>query len=184
MRAQLSESRLANLGARAIHDAFDAYHARFRSITRRARTRFEEQAWLGLRADGSERLDLYREALDPTVQQIRELLDERSHDRLTWAGMKAVYSGLIADRDDWELAETFFNSVTRRIFTTVGVDPAIEFVDTDFDTPPTRPRQQVQRVYERTTSLEALFEQILADVRHEAGYADVRGDAARMARAT
>src|SRR5262245_21013378 len=104
MRAQLSESRLANLGAHGIHDAFDAYHERFRSITRVARARFEERDWVGLRADGSERLDLYREAVDPTVAQIRELLDDRTHDRLTWAGMKAVYSGLIGDRDDWELA--------------------------------------------------------------------------------
>lgn len=38
--------------------------------------------------------------------------------------MKAVYSGLIADYDTWELAETFFNSSTRRIFTTVGVERA------------------------------------------------------------
>jgi isocitrate dehydrogenase kinase/phosphatase len=64
------------------------------------------------------------------------LLAERLLDRLVWASMKAVYSSLIAGDDAWELAETYFNSVTRRIFTTVGVDPRIEFVDTDF---PRRP---------------------------------------------
>jgi hypothetical protein len=38
-----------------------------------------------------------------------------------------------------EIAESFFNSLTRRIFATEGVDQAIEFVDTDFDEAPTTP---------------------------------------------
>jgi hypothetical protein len=37
VRPELSESRLANLGARGIHAAFDAYRAGFRLVTRRAR---------------------------------------------------------------------------------------------------------------------------------------------------
>ena len=51
--------------------------------------------------------------------------------------MKAVYSSLIAHIDSWEIAESFFNSLTRRIFATEGVDQSIEFVDTDFDEAPT-----------------------------------------------
>ncbi|HKS30927.1 MAG TPA: bifunctional isocitrate dehydrogenase kinase/phosphatase, partial [Chthoniobacterales bacterium] len=35
--------------------------------------------------------------------------------------------------DRWEIAESFFNSLTRRIFATEGVNQTIEFVDTDFD---------------------------------------------------
>jgi isocitrate dehydrogenase kinase/phosphatase len=177
MRPQLSESRLANLGAREILLAFDTYRAGFRSLTRRARQRFEERDWLGLRDDAAERLDLYRDTVDPTVVRIIDLLEERRHDRLTWAGMKAVYSGMIADRDDWELAETFFNSITRRIFDTVGVDPAIEFVDTDFSNPPTRAREPIDRIYERPPSLEALFQSILDDYAHASPYRDAAGDA-------
>ncbi|MDQ3315375.1 MAG: bifunctional isocitrate dehydrogenase kinase/phosphatase, partial [Verrucomicrobiota bacterium] len=33
------------------------------------------------------------------------------------------------------MGESFFNSLTRRVFTTEGVNQAIEFVDTDFDAP-------------------------------------------------
>ena len=51
--------------------------------------------------------------------------------------MKAVYSSLIATSTEWEIAESFFNSLTRRVFATEGVDQAIEFVDTDFDEAPT-----------------------------------------------
>jgi isocitrate dehydrogenase kinase/phosphatase len=49
--------------------------------------------------------------------------------------MKADYSPRVSCRSDFELAETFFNSITRRIFSTVGVDPQIEFIDSDFDPP-------------------------------------------------
>ena len=51
--------------------------------------------------------------------------------------MKAVYSSLIARSPKREIAESFFNSLTRRVFATEGVDQAIEFVDTDFDEAPT-----------------------------------------------
>ena len=53
-----------------------------------------------------------------------------------WSATKAVYSSLIAQSIRWEIAESFFNSLTRRVFATEGVDQAIEFVDTDFDAPP------------------------------------------------
>jgi isocitrate dehydrogenase kinase/phosphatase len=150
-------------------------------LTRRARSRFEKRDWLGLRADAGARLDLYRAAVDPTVAHLCGLLGDRSTHRLIWVGLKAVYSGLIADRHDWELAETFFNSITRRIFATVGVDPTIEFVDTDFVNPPTRPRGAVHRTYECSGSLEAVFGQALQDARHKARYVDAAGDADRIA---
>ena len=177
----LSDSRLANLGARAIHAGFDDYHARFRAITRRARARFEGRDWRGLRLDGTDRLDLYRQHVDPLVAEVKALLGERVEERLIWAAMKAVYSGLIADRGDWELAETFFNSITRRVFTTVGVDPAIEFVDTDFDTPPVPPAGPVYRVYAGPMSALQLVRAILGDYRHAVAYADEDGDAERAA---
>jgi isocitrate dehydrogenase kinase/phosphatase len=177
----LSDSRLANLGARAIHAGFDDYHARYRAITRRARARFEGRDWRGLRLDGTDRLDLYRQHVDPLVAEVKALLGERVEERLIWAAMKAVYSGLIADRGDWELAETFFNSITRRVFTTVGVDPAIEFVDTDFDTPPVPPAGPVYRVYAGPMSALQLVRAILGDYRHAVAYADEDGDAERAA---
>src|ERR1041384_1328468 len=122
----LTDSRLANVGAQAICDAFVAYHAQFKTITRRARIHFERRDWHAMQTDAAARLDLYGEVITRIVPEIRELLGERDTDKLVWASLKAVYSGLIAPRDDWELAETFFNSVTRRIFATVGVDRSEE----------------------------------------------------------
>src|SRR2546426_12498771 len=96
----LSASRLANLVAPTILTAFDDYQERFQALTRRARGRFEERDWRAAIEDAIERLDLYGEIIGRLEQDVRDQLDSRSSDRLVWAGMKAVYSGLIGPRDD------------------------------------------------------------------------------------
>jgi isocitrate dehydrogenase kinase/phosphatase len=128
-------SRLANDAAPAIVSAFDEHQRRFGDITRRARSRFDARDWHGVVADAVERLDLYPEVIGAVEARIRTTLGDAIEDRDVWTGLKAVYSGLVDDRDDRDIAETFFNSLTRRVFATVGVDANIEFVDSDVDRP-------------------------------------------------
>lgn len=177
----LSDSRLANLGARLVADAFDDFESRFRIVTRRARIRFAERNWQGMGSDARERLRLYEASARRTAESVRDLLGDRTDEQIVWAGMKAVYSGIIMERPDWELAETFFNSVTRKIFATVGVDPRIEFVDTDFDTPPSTSRLPPYRSYP-AMPVDELVEKILVDADLGAPFADLEEDAARAAR--
>ncbi|MBK9050426.1 MAG: bifunctional isocitrate dehydrogenase kinase/phosphatase [Chloroflexi bacterium] len=117
-----------------------------------------------------------RQIINHVETQIRHLLGDRSNDKLVWASMKAVYSSLIAHRDDWDLAETFFNSVTRRIFATVGVDPQIEFVATDFDFPPTPSHVDVYRIYQPQDDLTCLLQQIITDYGYQAPFAGLPHD--------
>lgn len=159
----LSDSRLANLAARAIADGYFTFDDRFRIVTRRARIRFINRDWKGMRADSFQRFEAYTQAVANVITSVGTLMEARLEDRHLWALMKAVYSGLIQGRDDWELAETFFNSVTRKIFVTVGVDANIEFVDTDFDTPPHQAIRPVYRSYVAPTDIAALIEQIVID---------------------
>jgi isocitrate dehydrogenase kinase/phosphatase len=175
--ATLSDSRLANLAARTICDAFGDLEHRFRIVTRRARIRFEGRDWQGMAADARERLDLYTGVVRSTTATVQELMGERSSDRMVWAGMKAVYSGMIQDRPDRELGETFFNSVTRRIFSTVGVDQRIEFVDTDFDAPPPEGLSPVYRSYGRHESSADLVEALVRASGIAAPFQDLEGDA-------
>src|SRR5262249_56335010 len=117
-------------------------------------------------------LDLYGRAIDAIEGGVRTMLGRRVSDRLLWAGMKAVYSGLIAGRTDWELAETFFNSVTRRIFTTVGVDSNIEFVDSDFAAPSAGSDGLDCRVYRGANDAADLVEAILRDAPLDVPFSD------------
>ena len=92
-----------------------------------------------------------------------------------WAEMRAAFSALIIGRVDIELGETFFNSITRRIFATVGVDPGIEFVDSDFALP-----QESSVPVTRTYSperLETLIARALLDIRFKVPFRDLHADA-------
>jgi isocitrate dehydrogenase kinase/phosphatase len=131
----LTDSRLAALCAEAARDAFSEYERRFDEITRKARERFLARDWHGSFDDARERLRLYSLILDSLTHRVRELMGPRLCHRPIWSAMKAAYSALIAQSNRWEIAESFFNSLTRRVFATEGVNQAIEFVDTDFDAP-------------------------------------------------
>ena len=144
----LTDSRLAALCANAVYRAFLIYQTEFHLITGRAADRFLRRDWLGAYSDAAERLGLYGQILDELVLTIRGLMDTRLEEKPVWAATKAVYSSLIALCAEWEIAESFFNSLTRRVFTTVGVNQQIEFVDSDFDAPPTELSGSVQRSYD------------------------------------
>ncbi|MGH7777301.1 MAG: bifunctional isocitrate dehydrogenase kinase/phosphatase [Candidatus Dormibacterales bacterium] len=156
--------------------SFDGYQDAFEAIGRRARRRFEHRDWQGAVADARERLDLYGAVIDRVEARVREVLGARVADKLVWARIKAAYSALIAGRDDAELAETFFNSITRRVFTTQGVDGEIEFVDSDFEAPLPQ-AGEILRTYEAPPDAIRLLESILADGWFEAGFDDLSRDA-------
>ena len=73
MTPRLSDSRLANVGAKTIRTAYVTFHEQFRAITGRAGIRFDTQDWPGLQADTAERLGLYRRIVDLVEAAIREL---------------------------------------------------------------------------------------------------------------
>src|SRR3954463_6321660 len=113
----------------SIDAAYDKYERGFDEITRRARGRFERRDWSGAPADATERLALYKAHVDAAVADVHDILQDAVMERTVWAAMRSQHALLTAGRPGTELAETFFNSVTRRVFSTVGVDPAIEYLD-------------------------------------------------------
>ena len=112
-----------------IHAAYEQYARGFKEVTGRARSRFERRDWSGAQADATERLELYKAHVDTAVADMHDILEDAVMERTVWAAMKSDHALRTAHRADAELAETFFNSVTRRVFSTVGVDPAIEYLE-------------------------------------------------------
>ena len=147
MPNSLQQSRLAGIGAQALYDSYDGFHGEFTRITRRAAEHFKKRNWTGLQEDAARRLDLYRTRIDGIEAQIRRQFGDSLLNRPIWVAMKGLYADRIRHRDDWEIAETYFNSITRRILLTVGVDPQIEFVNADFDTPPCATVNEAYRSY-------------------------------------
>jgi isocitrate dehydrogenase kinase/phosphatase len=124
--------------AALIEDAWAGYIADFQALTRRARTRFGHRDWAGVQHDGAARLDLYTQAVQRAIAGLDVRLGGALHVRDTWTRLKTAFVERVESRLDAELAETFFNSITRRLLVTVGVDPGIEFVTTALDRPSSR----------------------------------------------
>ncbi|MDW3219040.1 MAG: bifunctional isocitrate dehydrogenase kinase/phosphatase [Acidimicrobiales bacterium] len=115
--------------ARMLHDAFVDYHDRFLGITHRASRRFLDRDWLAHQSDATERLGLHKQLVYGVVDAARLVLpDDEFAARTLWIRARRRYVDLVGERMDLELAETFYNSVTRRLFEIVGLDTDLEFL--------------------------------------------------------
>jgi isocitrate dehydrogenase kinase/phosphatase len=159
----------------AIVAAFASYNAQYRAITRRAPERFESRDWAGSQADVVERLDLYARMVAETVAAMREQLGPGALEVGLWQAIKDDYARRIADLADPEFLKTFFSSITRQLFGTVGVHAAIEFFALDLDPLRGAGTENVARRYANRGSLDLLFEEILSDYRFRTPWRDFEG---------
>jgi isocitrate dehydrogenase kinase/phosphatase len=172
---------LPERAARIIADSFRSYVQGFRDVTRNAREHFESANWRGVQHDAALRFDLYADAVHAGLLRLRPLLGAQAEDRPTWTALRAAYARAISGRGDVELAESFFNSFTRKIFHTIGVDPSVEFISSGGFTPhPPDPGTTTVR-FPRAGSLRRLVREILSAYRFAPGWEDADGDAGRVA---
>jgi isocitrate dehydrogenase kinase/phosphatase len=127
-------NRLATQAAATMLAAFDVYLAQFAEVTGRAKERFEARDWRGAQADVTERLAMYTAHVKAALGDLPHVLGPHASDASVWTAARECFASLVAGRDDCGVAETFFNSVTRRIFATVGVDPRTEFLASSLGT--------------------------------------------------
>ncbi|GIS99299.1 MAG: hypothetical protein CM1200mP26_10120 [Acidimicrobiales bacterium] len=123
---QLAVERTGRQIADTILAGFVEYMARFRKVSRRAGTHFTNREWGAREHDADQRLLMHRSTVLATVDRVRPLVDGVADRRGVWRAGRSHYKERIVDRSDFGLAETFFNSVTRRVFTTIGVDNDVE----------------------------------------------------------
>jgi len=161
-------------------DAFDDYNARFSDITRRARRRFLSRDWTRHRIDAQERIALYDECIAETIGRLEHLLAERLLSRTLWLDIHSEYARLIERCLDAELYKTFFNTLTRRLFKTRGVDPGIEFVALDIE-PTARITHPVDRnIYSLSDAPIEACRRLLADGEIAPDQARLDADARRL----
>ncbi len=122
-----SRSSHAEALAGILYERFEAFHSDFIAVTARASGRFLARDWHGHRQDAAERLNLHTDAVLDTVDTCRARLPGTGA-RQAWIDAQRRYVELVTHRSDMELAETFYNSVTRRLFGVVGLDRELEFI--------------------------------------------------------
>jgi len=169
---QRAHDSLAARTAREIAQAFADYNTEFRTITRRAPQRFENRDWRGSQKDAVERIELYDHFVNVAVAQCREAVGDQVHDRALWHEIRTRFDSLIEPLPDREFTKTFFSSITRRLFGTVGVAQDIEYVALDLDPLGSINTHVVTNTYLNRGSLELLFEEALTDFRFRSPWRD------------
>ncbi len=164
---------LARTCAARLRDDFLEYNTEFRTVTRRAKGRFERRDWVGGQRDAEARIGLYDEHVDGSTVWVRAFLGRRAAEHDLWRLAKLEFAALVHDYPDVEFMKTYFSSVSRRLAGTTGVDPEIQFAGEE--TIPLRNigGPLIGRNYYNSESLTELFRSLLEDYAWTVGYADI-----------
>jgi isocitrate dehydrogenase kinase/phosphatase len=155
--------------AALIAEHFRQYNEEFGRITRRAALNFLAEDWQGAQLDAVARIELYEQRVARCVASIASQLRSARTEVALWTDIKRTYEIIVARRPDSDFYRTFFNSVTRDLFGTVGVNPEVEFCATNVG----RASGAVPiRVYRVGGSLPTAVREILTDLPFGAAIAE------------
>ena len=163
--------------SRLIYEGFESYNRQFRRITDRARRRFEERDWKGQILDIGERVELYDKWCLKIQLRLRREFRTRTDRREGWRQVRDHYGSRIENVPDAGFMKTFFNSISRRTFGTVGTDGMLEFIQ---PAPEEGLESLAMRRYPCWDDIESSLRRILKDFKFREPYRDSARDARFM----
>jgi isocitrate dehydrogenase kinase/phosphatase len=162
--------------ARTILNGFESYFADFQIITLAAKSRFENADWHGMQDASRQRIDLYKEKTNKIQEYVELIAGEHLRDLDFWHEARQIYSRLITGHNNFEIAETFFNSIYCAVFKHRKIRDEYAFVFSPLgDMPPADP-SKVYRRYRLEGSREALLTQLLGDYAFSIPYENLSRD--------
>lgn len=164
-------------GSRLVYEGFERYNRQFRRITGRARRRFEERDWAGQIQDIGDRVELYDTCCLKIMTRLRRLLVRAFDRREYWRRVRDHYGARIENMPDAGFMKTFFNSISRRTFDTVGTDDMLEFIQ---PAPEEGLESLAMRRYPCWEDVETCLRQVLDDFKFREPYRDAAADARFM----
>lgn len=166
--------------ARTILNGFESYFAEFQNITLAARSRFENADWHGMQQASTQRIDLYKEKTTLVYEYVELIAGDQLHDFAFWGEAKDVYSELIEGHNNFEIAETFFNSVYCTAFKHRKIRDEYAFVFSPQGDMPPADVSKVYRTYRLNGSLQELLRALLEDYSFNIPYEDMDRDIANI----
>jgi isocitrate dehydrogenase kinase/phosphatase len=161
---------------------FIEYREQFRELTLSSKARFESSAWLAVQEAGATRLALYHTHARDVTARIREHCGEFEIDGPTWRDAKAAYVDLIRFHPDYELFETFFNSIHRELTDDADVNEDEMFVHSAFDAPPVQPDEPIYECYEPRDDVALTVKQLLLSYDFKLPWQNISRDVWNMLR--
>jgi isocitrate dehydrogenase kinase/phosphatase len=114
--------------AKTILNGFRSYFADYLNSTLSAKARFEKADWHGVQQANVDRLELYKLKVAQTVQYLSMVTNKDIANLTLWREAKTAYTQLVFNFPNFEIAETFFNSVFSDIHDHDKIDDDIIYV--------------------------------------------------------
>jgi isocitrate dehydrogenase kinase/phosphatase len=155
---------------------FDKSYRWYCRITSGAQQRFEHAQWKATQDAVKERISIYEQSLADTVAEIYQLVSPHQQERHFWMVLKNHYLSLLSDHPQFELAETFYNSVIGRIFKHQKVDDELMFVLPSRCYLPGQYRDEIINSFDTTGTVRSMLENILFAYRFNLDFEDRERD--------
>ncbi|WP_243391551.1 bifunctional isocitrate dehydrogenase kinase/phosphatase [Pseudohalioglobus lutimaris] len=162
--------------ARTILNGFEAFFCEFQNITLAAKTRFENADWRGMQESATRRIDLRKEKTAEIIQYVELIAGEYLKDYEFWKEVRDIYADMIEGHNNFEIAETFFNSVFCAVFEHRMIRNDYAFVFSPHGDMPPADVSSVYRTYQVEDSLDTVWEAILTDYSFDIPYEDLGRD--------
>jgi isocitrate dehydrogenase kinase/phosphatase len=162
--------------ARTILNGFESYFAEFQNITLAAKSRFENADWPGMHRASAQRIDLYKEKTTKVTEFVELIAGDQLRDFEFWREARQVYADLIRGHNNFEIAETFFNSVYCVAFKHRKIRDEHAFVFSPQGDMPPANIDEVYCLYPVNGSFVAAFTALLTDYAFSNPYENLKRD--------
>ena len=123
-----THASVLNKVAYLILHGFDKSYRWHSRITRDAQRRFEQAQWQETQKAVKERIAIYERTLSDAVGEIYQQVFPHQENNQFWLALKSRFQKLLSDHPQYELAETFYNSVIGRIFKHQKINDSMMFI--------------------------------------------------------
>jgi isocitrate dehydrogenase kinase/phosphatase len=172
--------------AKAILDGFDKHYRMFRATSVKAKERFELGDWPGAREAQSSRIGMYDQRVAEAVGAVTARFPDAGRDEVLWQRIKIEYIARLYEVGHLqpECAETFYNSVARRLLDRRYYDNRFIFGRPAMSTEHLDGVDRAYRsYYPEGEDLRPVFRAILASFQLRCEFQDVERDVAFVRRA-
>jgi isocitrate dehydrogenase kinase/phosphatase len=162
--------------AGALLASFDVFYSRFLEVTRGAKLRFENADWHGVQIAAKKRISLYDYHVGKTAQCLQQMAENTNVDQAFLQEVKNEFEALLQHYGNFEIAESFFNSVYRRVFRHTNIYKKQLFITSANRIRPMEYPSNFYRRYARCSNFSLILRKIITDYTFTVRWEDLERD--------
>lgn len=162
--------------AKTIMYGFQSYFSDFLNISLGAKARFEKADWHAVQRSNQERIELHKAKVRQTADLLDTVTNRNVSDLNLWRETKTVYTQLVSSAPNFEIAETFFNSVFGLINDHDKIDDDLIYVFSSQLKETPESDFSIYLRYDNIASIKNAFYEILSETEFSVPWEDLSRD--------